>query len=66
MYISHQKRDHPILQSSQTIEAFPSTNIFLQTSIVGEAQLIGEGFYMYESSSFRGIQLGKGIVILHL
>ena len=67
VYISHQKRDHPILKSTHTIEAFPSKNISLQTTIVGEAQeLIGDGFSMDESSCFRGFQLDKGMVILHL
>ena len=64
MHISLQKRDHLILESSHTIEAFPSKNISLQTSIVGEAQeLLGAGFSMDESSSFRGFQLDKGMVI---
>ena len=50
VYISHQKRDHPILESSHTIEAFPSKDISLKTSIVGEAQeLLGVRFYMEES-----------------
>ena len=50
VYISHQKRDHPILESSHTIEAFPSKNISLQTSIVGEDQEhIQDGFCMDKS-----------------
>ena len=67
VYLSHQKRDHPILESSHTIETLPFKNISLQTSIVGEAQeLLGAGFSMDESSSFRGFKLEKGMVILHL
>ena len=47
MHISHKKRDHPILGSSHTIEVFPSKNISLQTSIVGEAQeVLGTVFSM--------------------
>ena len=38
VYISHKKRDHPILESFHKIETFPSKNISLQTCIVGEAQ----------------------------
>ena len=49
VYLSHQKRDHPILESSHTIETLPFKNISLQTSIVGEAQeQIQVGFSMYE------------------
>ena len=51
MHISLQKRDHLILESSHTIEAFPFKNNSLQTSIVGDAEeMHGDGFYMYESS----------------
>ena len=50
MYISHQKRDQPILESSHNIETFPSKNISLETTIVGEAQeQIKVGFSMDES-----------------
>ena len=64
MYISHQKCDHPILESSHKNEAFPSKNISLQTSIVSKAQEhIQARFSMDESSSLRVFQLQKGMVI---
>lgn len=67
MHISHKKRDHPILGSSHTIEVFPSKNISLQTTIIGETQeLLGDRFSMDESSIFIGFKLNKGMVTLHL
>ena len=64
VYLSYQKRDHPILESSHTIETFPYKNISLQTSIVGEAQqLLGAGFSMDEWSCFIDSQLDKGMEI---
>ena len=64
VYIRHQKHNYPILESSHKNESFPSKNISLQTSIVGEAQeLLGARFSMDESSSLRGFQLYKGMVI---
>ena len=67
VYISNQKRDHPILKSTHTIDAFPSKNIFLETIIVVESQeMIGSWISMYESSCFRGFQICKAMVILHI
>ena len=64
VYINHQKRYHHILESSTQLKPFPR-QISLQTSIVGEAQeLLESGFYMDESSIFRGFELDKGMVIL--
>ena len=64
VYISHQKRDHLILEFSHTIEAFPFKNISFKTSIIGEAQeVIGIGFSMVESSCFRGFKLYEGMEI---
>ena len=45
VYINHQKRDHPILESSHMIEAFPLKNISIQTSIfVKLKNCLGLGF----------------------
>ena len=64
VYIIHQKRYHPILESSQKIETFPLKMFSLETTIVGEAEeQIQARFSMDESSSLSSLQLIKGMVI---
>ena len=49
------------------IKHFPSKIFSLETTVVGEAQEQIEAWIsMDESSIFRGFQLDKGMVIIHL